>query len=203
MNHIEIIKAFKQGIVNLEQGSSLGNCASIALIKSSLEIFGLNNLYSYRFEEGIHFISLKDNSEVIFTDEELARSNDVIGFVLNTSEPDKLELYTEIYNQARLTMCVMAKRVEQIGEAGQGHGDFEKALLALNDGANTEYLPKVLGLQNYFSKPKWFMSKKYKAMMGWLSGHTVYISQGYYDYYGKVKKIRKWKYPKRMRLINN
>ena len=97
----------------------------------------------------------------------------------------------------------MAKHVQKIGEAGHGKGDFEKALLALNDGANTKQLPKVLGLQDYFTEPKLFMSKNHKAMMGWLRGHTVYMSEGFYDHYGEVKKIRKWKYPKRMRLINN
>jgi hypothetical protein len=116
--------------------------------------------------------------------------------------PEKLDLYKRIYAYAQLAMCIMTKHVIEIGEAGRGQGDFENALIAINDGANTENLPKVLGLQDYFSRPKWGMSKRRKAMIGWLKGHTVYLSQGWYDYYGKPKKIRFYKYPKRMRLIN-
>jgi len=202
MTNIDLIKSFNQGTVQLESSSSLGNCASIALIKASLEIFGLDNLFEHSIEEGVHNIKLKDGTKLSFTSEELSRSNDVIDFQLNELDPDKLELYIKIHKYSQLAICAMTKRVMEIGEAGQGQGNFEDALRALNDGANTPNLPRTLGLQSYFTSPRYYMSAKNKGMIGWLSGHTVYISQRHMDYYGSPKKIR-FRYPRRMRIITD
>lgn len=202
MTHIDLIKSFKQTKVNLPSASSLGNCASIALIKAAIEVFGVGNVFQHTIEGEVHHVVLKDNTELSFTKAELERSNSVIGFKLNEDEPDKLELYKSIWEYAQLCMVVMTKRVMQIGEAGKGKGDFEAALLALNDGANTPSLPKRLGLQNYFTSPG-LLKRKHRAMMGWLKGHTVYMSKKYYDKYGTPTKIKKFnRYPKRMRIIN-
>ena len=205
MTNVDLIKSFKQGAVQLKSTSSLGNCASIAIIKASIEIFGLNNLFEHSKETNVHRIVLKDGTELTFSDEELLRSNNVVDFQLNEEEEeeeeDKIELFKKIHEYSQFAICAMTKRVMEIGEAGQGQGNFEDSLRALNDGANTPNLPKALGLQSYFTNPKYYMSVRNKGMIGWLSGHTVYISQKYMDYYGSPQRIR-FKYPRRMRIIN-
>jgi hypothetical protein len=202
MNNFDIIKSFGQGTVNLDIKSSLGNCASIGLIKASIEIFGLNNLFQISKDEDNYSVDLKDGTSINFNQNELNRSNEVIGFRLNEDIPEKLILFREIYEYAQICMCIMTKKVMIDGEAGEGIGDFESALVALNDGANTPTLPSKLGLQKYFSQPTWFLPTSNKAMIAWLRGHTVYMSQGYYDDYGKCKKIT-WRTPyiRRMRII--
>lgn len=201
MTSLDLIYSFGQGEVNLETNSSVGNCASIGLIKASIDIFGLNNLFVISQEEDNYSVTLKDGSSVHFTQNELDRSNEVIGFRLNKDFPEKITLFREIFEYAQICMCIMTKKVMLNGESGKGIGNFESALIALNDGANTPSLPKKLGLQDYFSQPKWFLSTSDKGMIGWLNGHTVFISQGYYDYYGNPKKVKLFTpYKRRMKL---
>lgn len=202
MTNIDLIKSFKQTKVNLPSVSSLGNCASIAMIKASIEVFGLNNIFDYEKVGNVYKVVLKDGTKLSFTESELSRSNEVIGFELNIHDTNKLQLFQSIYAYACLCMCVMTKRVMEIGEAGDGIGDFEAALMALNDGANTPSLPEKLGLQNYFTSPG-FHNKSNIGMMGWLNGHTVYMSNKYYDNYGTPQKIKAFnKYFRRMRITN-
>ncbi len=201
--NIELIKSFAQGEVNLPPPvGAVGNCASIALIKASIEIFGLDNVFQKEVSVDTYQITFKNNSKVSFTEKELERSNEVAGFVLNTKEPDKLELYTSIRDYSQIALCAMVKRVMEIGEAGEGKGDFEKALRALNDGANTPTLPEKLGLEDYCFGKKWYRDANGKGLFGWLKGHTVFISQGVRDNRGKVASDV-LKYPKRMQIVEN
>lgn len=201
--NIELIESFAQGEVNLPPPmGTVGNCASIALIKASIEVFGLNNVFKLLKTGDTYQVTFKNSKKVTFTEKELARSNEVAGFELNTTNPSKLELYTSIRDYAQIALCSMVKRVMEIGEAGEGKGDFEKALRALNDGANTPNLPEKLGLEDYCLGKKWFRDASGEGLLGWLSGHTVYISQGVRDKYGKVSSDV-LKYPKRMQIVEN
>jgi len=201
--NIELINSFAQGDVNLPPPmGTVGNCASVALIKASIEVFGLNNVFKHEKSVDSYKVTFKNNRIVIFSETELARSNEVAGFKLNEKEPAKLELYTSIRDYAQIAMCAMVKRVMEIGEAGEGKGDFEKALRALNDGANTPNLPEKLGLEDYCLDKKWFRDANGNGLFGWLSGHTVYISHGVRDKYGEVSSDV-LKYPKRMQIVEN
>lgn len=201
VTHIDIIKAFGQGYVNLpEARGSLGNCASIALIKAGIEVFGLGNLFEMNKESDNYKITCKNGTIVSFTEAELRRSNYVADFRLNETEPEKLELYKAITSYSQLALCAIVKTVMRIGEAGDGIGDFEKALLAVNDGANTPNLPARLGLENNCLKKKLWRNPAGKGLVGWLKGHTVYISQNARDDRGVVRHDV-GRYPFRMQLV--
>lgn len=201
--YLELIESFGQGEVRLPPPmGTVGNCASIALIKASIEVFGLNNVFLHEKADDTYQVIFKNKQSVRFTQKELDRSSEVAGFILNTSNPAKLELYTAIRDYAHIALCAMVKRVMEIGEAGEGKGDFENALRALNDGANTPTLPEKLGLENYCLGKKWFRNADDKGLFGWIKGHTVYISQGVRDNYGKVA-TDVLEFPKRMRIVPN
>ena len=201
--NIELIESFAQGEVNLPPPmGTVGNCASIALIKASIEVFGLNNVFKCEKAGDTYQVTFKNNKKVTFTEKELARSNDVAGFVLNTTNPSKLELYTSIRDYAQIALCSMVKRVMEIGEAGDGKGDFEKALRALNDGANSPSLPEKLGLEEYSYRKGWLSGASAKGTFGWLKSHTVFISQGVRDDYGKVSSDT-WRYPSKVQIVEN
>jgi hypothetical protein len=203
MTHIDIIKAFGQGQVNLPGATgSLGNCASIALIKAGIEVFGLGNLFQLNQSEGDYQVKFKNGITVSFTQSELDRSNHVADFRLNESEPENLVLYRSIRDYAQIALCAMVKRVMEIGESGHGISDFEKALLALNDGANTPSLPEKLGLENNILPKKMFRNAKGKGLIGWLKGHTVYISHSVRDDRGTVNSDV-LRFPKRMQVVAN
>jgi len=201
--NIELIESFAQGEVNLPPPmGTVGNCASIALIKASIEVFGLNNVFKHEKTGDTYKVTFKNNRIVTFTVNELSRSNDVAGFVLNTKNPAKLELYTSIHDYAQIALCSMVKRVMEISEAGEGKGDFEKALRALNDGANSPSLPEKLGLEEYSYRKGWLGGASGKGMFGWLKAHTVFISQGVRDDYGKVSSDT-WRYPSKVQIVEN
>lgn len=196
ISNLDLIQAFRQGQVDLEEG---GNCASIALIKASIEIFGLEGVFNLRKEQETYHVAFKNGSSVSFTQGELTRSIAAAGFVDQSNDfPDKKELYSRIYNYATICFCAMVKKVVEMGEAGEGKGDFEAALRALNDGAITDNIPVLLGLDNHYSGPGVFRANK-PGMLGWFRAHTVYISHGLYDNRGNPRKVF-FMYPKRIRI---
>lgn len=200
-SNIEIIESFAQGEVKLPSvKGSVGNCASIALIKASIEVFGLFNVFQYEKIEQVYTVTFKNNHIVSFNQSELERSIYVADFQLNMKNPSKLELYKAIKDYADIALCAMVKRVMEIGEAGEGKNDFEKALIALNDGANSPNIPEKLGLENHYYGKKWYRDSKGKGLFGWFKGHTVYISQNVRDNYGKVATDT-GKFPKRMQIV--
>lgn len=203
VTNIDIIKSFAQGQVNLPNThGSLGNCASIALIKASIEVFGIDKVFEKEKLGEVYKITFKNNHQIQFTESELERSKLVAGFKLNNKVPAKLELYSSIYNYSNLALCAMVKRVMEIGEAGMGKGDFEKALLALNDGAVTSDLPEKLGLESHCLHLRNFNKSNGKGVIGWRGGHTVYISQRKRDDRGSPKSDLIL-FPRRMQIVPN
>jgi hypothetical protein len=201
MTHLDIIQSFSQGEVKLPDArGSLGNCASIALIKAGIEVFGVGNLFALRTNANEYQVTYKNGRPVHFTRAELERSNYVGDFRLNTAMPDKLALYQEITTYAQIALCAIVKTVTEIGESGSGRGDFETALLAVNDGANTPGLPEKLGLEDHCLPRKWFRNADGPGLVGWLNGHTVYISHSVRDDYGSVSSDL-MRFPKRMQLV--
>ncbi|NHN24958.1 hypothetical protein FIA58_004635 [Flavobacterium jejuense] len=200
--NIELIEAFAQGKVKLPgiQGS-VGNCASIALIKAAIEIFGLYAVFDLQQNNETYSVTFKNNHTVSFTDAELERSTYVADLIINASDPGKVALNKAIMDYANIALCAMVKRVMEIGEAGAGKNDFEQALIALNDGANTPTLPEKLGLENNYYGKKWYRNASGNGLIGWLKGHTVYISQGKRDDRGSVASDL-FKYPKRMQIVD-
>ncbi|MFH1119492.1 MAG: hypothetical protein V1775_06680 [Bacteroidota bacterium] len=201
--NIELIESFAQGNVILSPPlGTVGNCASIALIKASIEVFGIGNVFRHEKVGDTYQITFKNNRKVSFTEKELERSNDVAGFVLNTKNPAKLELYTSIRDYAQIALCAMVKRVMEIGEAGEGKGDFENALRALNDGAYSPGLSEKLGLEEHSFRKGWLSSASGKGILGWIKAHTVFISQGVRDDYSKVSSDS-WRYPNKVQIVEN
>ncbi len=199
--NIDIIRSFAQGEVKLPSPvGTVGNCASIALIKAAIEVFGMDNIFQMVEAGNTYRITFKNGKQVSFTDQELARSIEVAGLVLNVDAAAKIELYTSIYNFANIALCAMAKRVMEIGESGAGIGNFESALRALHDGANSPGLAEKLGLEEYCYRKRLLSGSGGKGMFGWLKAHTVYISQGVRDDYGKEASDT-WRYPNKMQLI--
>jgi hypothetical protein len=206
ISNIDLIRSFSQGEVKLPNSiSSVGNCASIALIKASIEVFGLNKVIDYFVKDDVYFVTLKNAVQLEFTKSQLERCNTVANFQLNSVDPGKFVLYKSIFEYAQILMCTMTVMVSKIGECGDGIGDFESALIAINDGANCTTIPKLLGLENYYigktKMQRFFMSPNNIGMYAWLTNHTVYMSEELYDYHGKVKYIPN-RYPNRIRIVD-
>ena len=81
INTIGIIRSFYQGNGQLpENNINVGNFASSALIKASIEVFGINNVVNFSIEEEIYYITLKNNVTLALSKEQLDRSNHFANF---------------------------------------------------------------------------------------------------------------------------
>jgi hypothetical protein len=190
----EIIQSFRQGIV--ENG---GNCAAIAVIKAAIDVFGVGGVFQHDQTVEGHQVVLRDGTCLTFTAAQLQHTAKLADFHLRTgADASQSELFRSIYDYANLCFCTMVKRVTQIGEAGDGIGEFEEAIVALNDGAITPQLPHILGLAAE-TLPFLAPTSGRGGCVAWSGGHAVFASHGVYDHWGEVRTMG-LKYPRRLQI---
>ncbi len=182
-----LFKSFRQG--------QRANCASIALIKASLEVYGLNNLFFIINEknETTKYI-LKDSSIVLLSKEELALADSSAGFEIIEESQDS----RAILKYAKLTYAIMAKHKQNI----ENYKTFVEALEDLEYGANAEDVYKYLGFKKrkQVIKLKRFSGGNLCGLIAWSPAHAVYACDGYMDYHGR--KATLWaKYSGRIQIV--
>ena len=174
------------------------NCASIALIKAAIEVFGIDKVFTLHENKGQYKVILKTQDEVSFNEQDLAKARKAASFQPSKDLTEsKQELYREIKDFAEICYAVMIANYAIIEDT-----DFDNALLRLSNGANARYVSKYLGLNKNASKM--FRRKEHlKGMIAWIHApwrkHVVYMSQGVFDFYGVVSKKTR-KFPKRIQL---
>lgn len=184
----KIFESFKQG--------ERTNCSSIAFIKASLNVYGLDNLFvTEKMNDSLQKITLKNNASFLLKDEEIKIAKTSAGFVYikDNCESEKITDY------AILTYAVMGKYKQIIDK----ESTFDKALEDLEDG--TVYTPtiyKYLGFTKgkQVQKLKRQSGSEYCGVVAWSKAHAVFVCEEFMDYYGNKKSI--WiKYPSRFRII--
>ncbi|AWK05713.1 hypothetical protein HYN56_16295 [Flavobacterium crocinum] len=186
----KIFESFKQG--------ERTNCSSIAFIKASLNVYGLDNLFvTDTVNDKLFKITLKNNASFDLKNEELDRARISAGFVYIKDNCDT----EKITDYAVLTYAVMAKYKQIIDR----ESTFDKALEDLEDG--TVYTPtiyKYLGFSvgKQVQKLKRESGSEYCGVVAWSKAHAVFVCEEFMDYYGNKKSI--WiKYPGRFRIIKS
>ena len=161
----QIFESFKQG--------ERTNCSSIAFIKASLNVYGLDNLFvSEKINDNLYKITLKNNASFNLKQDEIERARFSADFVYikDNCESEKITDY------AVLTYAVMAKYKQIIDK----HVTFEK-------GKQIERLNRQAG-------------SEFCGVVAWSSAHAVFVCEEYMDYYGNKKSL--WfKYSGRFRII--
>ena len=184
----KIFESFKQG--------ERTNCSSIAFIKASLNVYGLDNLFvSEKINDSLYKITLKNNASFNLNSDEINKAKISAGFVYikDNCESEKITDY------AILTYAVMAKYKQIIDKDAV----FDKALEDLEDG--TIYTPtiyKYLGftIGKQIQKLKRQSGSEFCGVVAWSKAHAVFVCEEFMDYYGTRKSI--WiKYPGRFRII--
>lgn len=186
----KIFESFKQG--------ERTNCSSIAFIKASLNVYGLDNLFvTEKINDSLYKITLKNNASFNLKGDEINRaklSADFV-FIKDNCESEKITDY------AILTYAVMAKYKQILNK----EATFDKALEDLEDGSvYTPTIYKYLG----FKKGKQILKLKrqegseFCGVVAWSTAHAVFVCEEFMDYYGNKKSI--WiKYPSRFRIIKS
>ncbi|KAF2326559.1 hypothetical protein [Flavobacterium ginsenosidimutans] len=186
----KIFESFKQG--------ERTNCSSIAFIKASLNVYGLDNLFeSEKLNNDSYKIKLKNDATFNLDSTEIVKARKSAGFVYIKDNCDS----ERIRDYAVLTYAVMAKYMQIIDK----EPTFEKALEELEEG--TVYTPtiyKYLGfkLGKQIQKLKRQSGSEYCGVVAWSKAHAVFVCEDFMDYYGNKKSI--WiKYPGRFRIIKS
>jgi hypothetical protein len=184
-----LFKSFKQG--------ERTNCASIALIKASLNVYGLNNLFSLDITNPDLFkATLKDNSIVTINLEELKMAEESAGFIII----EDTQISRDITKYAVLTYAIMAKHKQNLEKS-----DFKTYKEALDDleyGAFAGDVYKYLGFKKgkQVVKHKRFTGGNLCGLIAWSNAHAVYACGGIMDYHGRKKPL--WaKYSGRVQII--
>ncbi|MFC0780770.1 hypothetical protein [Flavobacterium sp. HJSW_4] len=186
----KIFESFKQG--------ERTNCSSIAFIKASLNVYGLDNLFeSEKLNNDSYKITLKNDATFNLDSSEVNKARKSAGFVYIKDNCDS----EKIRDYAVLTYAVMAKYMQIIDK----EPTFDKALEELEEG--TVYTPtiyKYLGfkLGKQIQKLKRQSGSEYCGVVAWSKAHAVFVCEDFMDYYGNKKSI--WiKYPGRFRIIKS
>ncbi|WP_347052186.1 hypothetical protein [Flavobacterium olei] len=186
----KIFESFKQG--------ERTNCSSIAFIKASLNIYGLDNLFiSEKTADDSYKITLKNNATFNLNSRELNRAKVSADFVFIKDNCDS----EKIIDYAVLTYAVMAKYKQII----DNEATFEEALEDLEDGAvYTPTIYKYLGfkLGKQIQKLKRETGSEFCGVVAWSKAHAVFVCEDFMDYYGNKKSIY-IKYPGRFRIIKS
>jgi len=184
----QIFESFKQG--------ERTNCSSIAFIKASLNVYGLDNLFvTEKLNDNLQKITLKNDASFELNNQEINKAKISAGFIYikDNCESEKITDY------AVLTYAVMAKYKQIIDK----EATFDKALEDLEDGAvYTPTIYKYLGfkLGKQIQKLKRQSGSEFCGVVAWSKAHAVFVCEEFMDYYGNKKSI--WiKYPGRFRVI--
>ena len=184
----QIFESFKQG--------ERTNCSSIAFIKASLNVYGLDNLFvTEKIDDNLQKITLKNDASFELNSQEINKAKISAGFIFikDNCESEKITDY------AVLTYAVMAKYKQIIDK----EATFDRALEDLEDGAvYTPTIYKYLGfkLGKQIQKLKRQSGSEFCGVVAWSKVHAVFVCEEFMDYYGNKKSI--WiKYPGRFRII--
>ncbi|CAM3547666.1 hypothetical protein [Flavobacterium chungbukense] len=184
----KIFESFKQG--------ERTNCSSIAFIKASLNVYGLDNLFvSEKLSDDSYKITLKNNASFNLNTDELKKAKVSADFVFIKDNVDN----EKIVDYAVLTYAVMAKYKQIIDK----QSTFDKALEDLEDGSvYTPTIYKYLGFKigKQVQKLKRESGSEFCGVVAWSTAHAVFVCEDFMDYYGNRKSIY-IKYPGRFRII--
>jgi hypothetical protein len=176
MNTKEIIKSFKQG--------GIGNCVSIAIIKASIQIFGLNKVFNHQWVDGNCKVLMRDGFELSFTQDEMDTAKIGSEFV-NIENSD-------FFDYAVLCFTAMAKRAQKEENDDVANMTFERAIETLNDGEWYTHGADWLGLRYNTLNIKRKYIWQYKGVVGASRKHCFFCSEGVEDNYGKVDYVNRF-----------
>jgi hypothetical protein len=166
----KIFNAFKQASVT--EG---GNCVSIALIKAAYSKYGDNGIFkSVEKRTDVYTVVMRDNSIISFSQEELGIVTERANFKLK----DSTDFSIRFKEYAEFCYTAMCKKNQIL----EGYKKFNMAITDLNNGYNTKFVNRLLGLKFKKIKPhRASKINKLEHLVIYNTYHAVYASKGYYD----------------------
>jgi hypothetical protein len=173
MNNKDLIKSFKQG--------GTGNCVSIAIIKASIEIFGLDGVFESTWNDQNCDVIMRDGFELTFTIEEHE-------IATNASKFELLE-NKEVFDFANLAFTAMVKRAQMEDNDGNENMSFLEAIDSLNKGELYLEGPHWLGVRQHMRSIGRRYIWQYRGVIGASSKHCFFASKRFEDNYGRIDRL--------------
>lgn len=164
-----LITAFKQG--------GTGNCVSIAIIKASIEIFGMDKVVIYSKNENGYNITMKDGYQLKLTYSELEIASKKSFFQNGTND--------NILEYANFLFGAMAKRAQEENNDGNLDMSYQQATDTLNNGEYYLEGPHWLGLRHHIRYIGRKYCSQYPGVVRASKSHCAFITFGVEDNYGK------------------
>jgi hypothetical protein len=174
----------KDIIGSFRQGERSANCVSVAVIKASVEVFGLTGVFqtiNRTADEAT--VTMRDGIAVTVTQDEIDLATQKSGFSLGSN--------TQLHTFACFAFAVMAKRAQRAHH--EGVVTYDEAIDALTNGESYAQGPEWLGLQQYVQKISKRDIWKFAGVVGASDKHCFLASFGWQDAYGTPSKITQFK----------
>jgi hypothetical protein len=173
-----IFNAFKQGPF-----SGTGNCASVAVIKATIDKYGTGNVF--KIIKGVgnqtHFVKLKSGEEFSITEAEMNKAISSARFVQKDLTPAAIDIKT----YADTCFAVICKNLQLIRK----YKNIERAVYDLNDGFKVDSVAFILGVNTrHIRASRRVISASGSAVM-YNVNHAAYTSNGLYDEAGGADGI--------------
>ncbi len=174
----------KEIIASFRQSENSGNCVAIAVIKASVEVFGLTGVFASinRTTDEVT-VTQRDGIVLTVTSDEFELAAQKADFVLGTNK--------QLYEFANFAFAIMAKRAQRAHH--EGAITYEDAIDALLNGESYAKGPEWLGLEQYVQKIRKQDIWKFAGVVGASEKHCFLASFGWQDVYGKPDKITQFR----------
>ena len=179
----QIANAFKQGRVELpilRRIGGGGNCASIALIKSSIGNFGFSGIFKSIIidkQKNRFLIDLIDDDETTYnlSFENFKYASKKSSYELNNTD----EISKDIFEFSNFCFAVMSEIKRRTYRRNRKYG---RAVNDLNKGESTKYIYELLGLEKKEIENVSIENlRTYKHIVVWNPSHAIYSNEGFYD----------------------
>jgi hypothetical protein len=169
----KLITCFKQG--------EKGNCASVALIKASISVYGINNVFSESpLSDSSFEITLQNGKKYTLTASDLLKAEKSADFNKQSDCDD------EIIKYANKCYAIMAKVRQEI----EGFDSYEDALKMLERGAYTPTVYIYLGLEKNVKpfRRRTNVSNECGVVV-WRLKHAAFYCKGIMDDHGRKREL--------------
>lgn len=174
----------KEIISSFRQGESSANCVAVAVIKASVEVFGLTGIFqTINRSADETTVTLRNGMAITVTKDELDLAALRSAFVLGGN--------AQLYQFANFAFAVMAKRAQRAHN--EGAVTFDEAIDSLLNGESYARGPEWIGVEQYVQKIRKRDIWKYAGVVGASDKHCFLASFGWEDVYGKPDKITQFR----------
>lgn len=158
-----------------------GNCASIALIKAAINVFGIDSVFSeQRINDTLIQAVLKNGRKYSISNSDLQFAQKSADFKIQVNG------HEEIINYAIKCYAVMGKVRQEL----EGLDTYKESLEYLERGYYTPSVYVLLGMENNVIHLKRFSNISSKCgIVAWRTKHAVFACNGFMDDHGRKESV--------------